>query len=739
MNRWRWIVLGPFILGVFAVLYFAVVFFQWENQQDKVLKKLVDYKTQLDIMRSPINAGEASSSVDIGGVAIPSRVYDRNGILIGEYYSERRELINLEKIPEWIPKTLIANEDRSFYQHHGLDYAAIVRAFFANIITFGYSQGGSTITQQLSKVLFTTQEKTIQRKIFEVFCSRAIENNYTKKEILEMYLNLIYFGHGNYGVESASRFYFNKSAAELDVGESAMMIGIIPSPNRYSPINNLKMAMERQELAMGSLVETGAITEKNKKSAIDLFKRNWGVKDVKGSYVSKIGDFPDMEYRNNPAPYFMDYIQQKLLKKFSNEEILKGGLRIYTTLDLKKQKAAASVMNLTIENQKKYYDSLIKYAAKKGNKNQMAELTLAKEKTNGALVSIEPGTGYILAMVGGFEFTSKNQFNRAVLAKRQIGSVMKPLVYYTAISQKQVSPATILDDTKLTIGKKTYDNYDYQYLGKITARRALQMSRNIPAIRVLQMAGIDELRTVISDSLDAPYSEIKERVPYELGVAIGTPVFTPMEIAQIYSTITNQGKRIAPRDILRIENAQGKILWEEDASIASVPVLDPVASYITVSMLQGVFESDGSAGWVEPLRKKDPNYLPYEVAGKTGTTSDWKDAWFVGIVSDEVTAIWLGNDMNTTLGRGRTGGSLCAPAWVNYIRAARRNDPPAPFLENWTLEDVTRENFCEDSGGVPRDETSCDKIIQNQVFFAGTEPRTYAPSREVPGEDLKLE
>lgn len=735
MNKWRWIILSPLILLFLFGLFFGIVFIQWKADQDQIMQKLVDYKTQLDFMRNPVPIEENSTSIDIAGVAIPTKIFDRHGKLIGEFYSERRTLINIEKIPEHVTKALISSEDRKFYHHHGVDHSAIFRAFVANIISLDYAQGGSTITQQLAKVLFTTREKTIRRKIFEVFCSQAIENNYTKKEILEMYLNLIYFGHGNYGIESASRYYFNKSASELSAGESSMLIGIIPSPNRYSPINHLDLAMVKTNAVMDAMVEMKYINKTEKQKNINILKRKWKIKKIEDKYTSSVGDFPDMEYRDNPAPFFLDHIRQKLLKRFSNDEILKGGLRVYTTLDLKHQRAARKIMGVTIEKQKKHYDYLIKAMKKKGNKEKAAEYLLAKKKTNGALISIEPATGYILAMVGGYEFSSKNQFNRVFLAKRQIGSVMKPLVYYTAISQKQITPASIVRDTPLKIGKKKYHNYDYKHLGKITARKALQMSRNIPAIRVLQMAGIDELRTTIADSLDYSYSTIKRRVPYELGVAIGTPVFTPYEIAQIYSTMVNHGNRIAPRDILRIENYQGKILYEEDQSVASVSVLDPVAAYITISMMQGVFESSGSAGWVESLRKKNPDYLPFDTAGKTGTTSDWKDAWFVGAVSDEVTAIWLGNDMNTTLGRGRTGGGICAPAWVSYIRSARQGSAPESFEKNWPLEDITRESFCEDSGGVPRNEDSCDRIVHDQIFFAGTEPRTFAPVKKSTSDD----
>lgn len=758
--------LGPLLFGLFAGSYFGIIFFRWQGQQDEVLGKLVTYKKQLDHLRRNLPIEEMPGEVNVGAVAIPSRVYDKNRKLIGEFYTERRSLITLDKLPVYVPKALIASEDREFYEHEGINYSAIMRAFFVNLLKLRFAQGGSTLTQQLAKVLFTNQEKTLSRKIFEYFCAREIEQHYTKEQILEMYLNLVYMGNGNYGIESASQFFFGKSAANITVAEAAMLIGLLPSPNGYSPVNRLDRSLQRQDIVLKVMVEEQYINERQKTAALKQFYDTWSVREnpaykkesastdeddkenddsesdnkkkkaVSGKYLSSIGDFPDRSYRINRAPFFLDHIRQLLLKKFSNDEITRGGLRVYTTLDYHRQKYARTQIKARIEDQKNHYEKIIKNLIKQGKLDQVQKLKEAYDKTNGVFITIEPASGYILTMVGGAEFSSKNQFNRALLAKRQVGSTMKPFVYYLALSKGLITAATKVADTPLKVGKHTFNNYDYKHLGEIPAREALRRSRNIPAVRLLQQVGIDDLRQLIADILDKPFHQISKQIPREIGIVLGTPSFTPLELAQMYATLVNRGIRVKPRDLLRVENADGKILWQDEGPEPETRVMKEDAAFLTLTLLQGVFEHMGTAGWVGRLRDKKEGYLNFDIAGKTGTTSDYKDVWFAGVTSDEVSVVWVGNDLNTTLGRGRAGGSVCAPAWINYIQAVRSDNPPAPFAEKFDTGNMTRQSYCRDQGCVPRDENSCKNIVKDQYFISGTEPGEFCAAGESESDPL---
>ncbi|MDH5718185.1 MAG: PBP1A family penicillin-binding protein [Spirochaetia bacterium] len=734
LKRLIWLV--PVFIVMILGLRFGIIYIKWNSQKETVLNKLIKYKQQLDRLRNPMPAEESGGDITLGAVAIPSRVYDINGKVIGEFFTERRTLLPLEKMPSFLPKALIASEDRKYYEHEGINYTAILRAFIANIFSFKFSQGGSTLTQQLAKILFTTQEKTLDRKIFEYFCAKEIEEHYTKDEILEMYLNLIFMGHSNYGFESAAGYFFSKSAANLTLGEAAILVGLLPNPTLFSPINDIKTALKRQSLVLSSMVKMSYINNNQKIQAEKRFKKIWKVKEKNGEYTSSIGDFPDRAFRINLAPHFLDYVMQSLLNIFDFDEVMKGGLQIYTTLDYKRQSIAQSALEKSVLRQKNYYSQLIKELKKKGKKKEADIFTEAQEKTNGAFIVIHPKSGYVLALIGGNEFSLKNQFNRAILAKRQVGSLIKPFVYYTAIKQQNITAASIIDDSPMKIGDIEYNNYDNKFLGQITVTEALKQSRNIPAIKVLQAAGIDEFREVISNALHLSYDDVSKNIPRELGVALGTSVFTPIEMAKLFSALVNDGISIEPRFILRVDDKNNKLLWEAEPP-KERKVFDSTASYIVISILQKIFENEGTASWVYDLREKNPDYINFEIAGKTGTTSDYKDAWFAGLTSDEVSIIWLGADNNITLGSGRSGGALCSPVWIEYIKNARSESAPIRFLENKKLEGITKENFCAETGGVPRAENLCPHFIKDQVFYEGTEPRYFCPLhkpvvREIP-------
>lgn len=714
-----------YLLLLFA--YFGVRIFlaynRWSDEEPAVLQKLTLYKQQLDRLRSGAIAEDTVASIEPGAVAIPSKVFDRYNKLVGEFYTERRSLLNYENFPPFVIEALIASEDRRFFEHHGIDYAGIMRAMLRNLLRFRFVQGGSTITQQLAKVLFTNQEKTLDRKLFEVFCARAIEERYSKKEILEMYFNLIYMGHGIYGFETAAQFYFNKSARNLTIAEAAALVGVIPNPKAYSPLTDLPRFLERQLSVMRSMIAIGKLSEEKLKNERRSFFQKWRIA-AKDSKQSGIGDFPDRMAGRNYAPFFLDYLRQKLAAQFSQDVLTRSGLRIYTTLDLGRQIAAQKAVKAAVELQKQHYEKLLAAARKKNNVAKIQEYEKALATTNAAFISIEPKTGYILTMVGGAEFSSQNQFNRALKAERQIGSTIKPLIYYLALKRQILTPASLIADEPL----QDFQNYDGKFLGQITVLDALKLSRNPPAIRVLQKLDIDDLRELFHEVLQMPYSELEKKIPRELGVALGTSSFTPLQLAQMYATMLNQGRRVEPRDLLRIEDSQGRQIWEAPEPAAQPQVMDAAAAYVTITMMQAVVDGGGTAHAAMKTLRNSAGHLAFEVAGKTGTTSKYVDAWFVGLVSDEATVMWVGNDVNTSLGAGRSGSGLCAPRYADYLRTTRYDNKPRPFAEVFEQDRIVRKSFCSKTGLLSRFPGACEDEVVDQAFIHGTEPTEYDPS-----------
>lgn len=726
VKKWlKWLTLAGFIFMAISAIYVTRAYVSWKSQREDILGKLFNYKKQLDQLRSNIPAEElGGSDITVGAVAIPSRVYDQNEKLIGEFYTERRTLINLDKLPGYIGQALIASEDRRFYEHHGIRYSSIFRAILKNIITFHYSQGGSTLTQQLAKVLFTNQEKTIDRKLFEFFCTLTIEERFTKNQILEMYLNLIYMGHGNFGIESASQFYFNKSSETLNLAEAALLVGLLPSPERYSPVNDLEKSLIRQRHVLNALMETKISTKTAANNSLAAFYSQWKVQKINNRMTSLVGLFPDRSYRINMAPFFLEEIRKNLLKSYTPNELMKGGLKIYTTLDFDRQRNAEIALRKAIALQKKTFENEKIKAQNSKNAAGVEYYKEALEKTNGAFITIDPKSGYILTMIGGSEFSSSNQFNRSTMAYRQVGSLLKPFIYYLAIDEKKLTPASIVKDEPVKVGKFDFHNYDGEYLKEITLYEALKKSRNTIAVKSLQLVGIKSFKNLLENLLD---DKLAERVPHEIGISLGTPGFTPIEVATMYSVLVNNGKSVKPVMLLRIEDAQGRPLWNNEESPAERQILNPDSAYVVVQMLGSIFEKDGTSGWVADYKKNNKSALNFEIAGKTGTTSDHKDAWFAGMTSDEVSVVWIGSDMNAPLGFDKSGGSICSPVWIEYINNTKKNSPPPPFRENFSLDKITHESFCLKSGGVPHSKDSCPNAIHNQTFLSGTEPDFFCP------------
>lgn len=561
--------------------------------------------------------------------AAVTRIYDGNDKLVRTTDSaEDRIPVHLSKIPLNLQHAFLAAEDIRFYDHFGLDFKGIARAFVTNI-TGGYMQGASTITQQLAKNAFLTQERTLSRKVHEAIIALQLEMKYTKSEILEMYLNQIYFGRGAYGVESASLTYFGKSVDKLNLAECAMLAGIPKSPNYYSPLNNPEVALKRQHIVLKQMQKYGFITESEEKAT----------EQVKLVYKSKLNI-------KGSSDYFYDYCLQTAIDMFGADKVFKGGLKIYTTLDPEMQKDAEEAIKI------------IPVTRKDVNGLQEPQM---------ALVSIDPKTGYIKAMIGG---RNTDKFNRSTLAVRQPGSAFKPFVYLAALD-KGASPATIIEDKPIDF-VKDWDpqNYEKTFSGKVSMRTALVHSINIPAIRMAHEVGPITVRDYAEKLGITTLVHGGRYSDSNLAMAIGglTNGVTPLDMAGAYSVLANQGMKNTPTAIRKVVDRNGKIIYQY--KIENEKVVNRKSVYLLVDMMKDVM-TRGTGGRAR---------IDRPCAGKTGTTDNYTDAWFVGFTPDLSTAVWIGNDDNKSLGY-ITGGSYPAMVWKRYMASALKNTPITDFIK----------------------------------------------------------
>ncbi|MGE5605476.1 MAG: transglycosylase domain-containing protein [Bacteroidota bacterium] len=572
-------------------------------------------------------------------IRMASSVYDREGRLVGNLYFYNRMWIGFERIPKHVKNAVVAIEDSRFYQHNGVDFKGMARAFLYNIIPGGGMQGGSTITQQLAKISLLTSERTMTRKVQDINYALQIEKVYTKDEILELYLNSIYLAHGNVGIEAAARYYFNKSAGQLSLAESALLAGLIQSPENYSPVKSLKKAKSRRDLVLRKMLEQKYVTKAQYNAAVAS-----PVKIVKRPTTASTG------------AYFLDYIKEYLIKKegFSEEQLRFGGYKIYTTLDISCQKEAEKVMAALPQ-------------------------TPSKTQPQGALVTIDPKTGAILAMVGGRNYAS-SQYNRAVRSYRQPGSAIKPFVYATALEQGYTA-ATIFEDKPLTITlpdgtEWKPENYDREYRGKMTLREALRDSVNSVAIQLLQEIGIQDVANQME--LMGITSLVKQGKFHDLNLAplsLGglTKGVTPLELALAYVPFANEGNYAQPFPVVKVADRHGNLLKEFKPVLK--PVLSPQTAYIITMLLKDVV--DRGTG----IRAKLPDR---PAAGKTGTTSDYTNAWFVGYTPEMLTVVWMGNDRQEQpmIYKGMNiGSSTTAQVWGAYMKGATQGLPVIDFTE----------------------------------------------------------
>lgn len=554
----------------------------------------------------------------------PTQITDINGGTLAVIRGEaNRKVVALRDISPYVRESILGIEDDRFYQHPGIRFDTLVRAALTNLQEGHTVQGGSTITQQLIKNLFLTPERSLDRKVAEAVLSLRLEQVFTKDAIFEMYLNQVYWGQSAYGIETASQTYFGKPSKKLDLAEGALLAGMLRAPEGYSPLRNPKRTIARQRLVLDRLRELGWITQAEYTKA----------RSEKLKFTGK-----DTTLVVTKAPYFSTYVVQELIHKYGRDAVLKGGLRVQTTLDMKMENIAEQTVA-----------------------NSMNELR-GRNASQMALVAMDPRTGYIKAMVGGVDF-KKSQFNRASQAHRQPGSTFKPFVYYTAFASGKFTPETTIDDEPITIHGYSPKNYDLGYSGTITLRQALVQSRNIPVVKIAYKLGMDQV------ILSARRAGITSDLDPVLATAIGASAVSPLELARGYSAFANGGFRVAPTAILQVTDQQGNILEQNLPQRERTLKVDAVR--MLNSLLKGVVS--GGTGTRAQLAGRP-------AAGKTGTTQDFRDAWFAGFVPQLTTVIWVGNDdFRKPLERSTAGGTYVAPIWKRFMDRALEGQPILPF------------------------------------------------------------
>lgn len=570
---------------------------------------------------------------DLADVRPPasSQIYDINGNELANIHAEENRVpVSIRQIPKDLQNAFVAVEDNRFYDHIGVDPKGILRAVVSNITSKEVAEGGSTITQQLAKNAYLTQERTMKRKIQEVFLALRLEQQYTKQEILELYLNQIYFGQGAYGVQAAAKTYFGKDVSELDTNECAVLAGIPKSPNYYSPLNSMEAAQKRKATVLDQMVKYGymnAMTANSlKKEPLKLAK-------------------PHADDNSNTPKYFVNYVIQELINKYGADAVYKDGLKIYTTIDMDMQRAAEEAM--------------------KNLPNSSTDAN-GNKQPQGALVAIDPATGYIKAMVGG---RGTDQFNRATMAERQPGSAFKPFVFAAAL-ESDYSPSSMIDDKPLKIGDWSPQNYNRTFNGMVSLRYTAEQSLNVPTVKLAQEIGLDKViyyaKEMGISSLVMDGSSAHNDKNFAITLGGLTRGVTPLELTSAYGTFANSGVHVAPVAIIKVLDRNGKIM--EEARPETKQVMKRSSAEELTSMLMGVVQR--GTGTRANIGRP--------AAGKTGTTSDYLDAWFVGYVPDLVCGVWVGCDDNASLG-GMTGGATPAVIWKAFMSKALNGTPVKQF------------------------------------------------------------
>ena len=625
-----------------------------------------------------------------------SKVYAADGRFIAEVGLERRTLVKISEIPKVVKDAFVLTEDKRFYQHAGIDWVRVPGAALRNLRAGSWEQGFSTITMQLARNVFPeriSREKNLVRKVKEAKVARQIEERYSKDKILELYLNQINLGNGAYGVETASQRYFGKSVHDLNLAEAAMLAALPKAPARYNPRRFPERAIQRRN------------------TVIELMRRNGAISDADASlakaYPLQLGSKTES---GEVAPYFVEWVRQQLDEKFG-ARLYEQGLKVYTTLDLDMQSAAERALEnqlRAIEGGKfgkfphRTYEQL---AARTANGDESAAPN--SPYLQGAFLAMDPRDGSVRALVGGRQFDD-SKFNRMTQALRQPGSTFKPIVYSAAIENGR-TPATIIDDAPITLPQVAGDqwtpqNYDGKFEGPIPLRRALYMSRNLPAIRTGMELGeqtvIDMAKRFCITSTIPPYPSS----------AIGSADVFPIEMISAYSAFANLGVRTAANAIRRVENQNGEVLWEPQPVRAQV--MSAPEAWLMVSMMKDVVQRGTAAGSVGSRF-----FVPS--GGKTGTTNDGADVWYIGYTADLVAGVWMGFDRPQKIKGNAQGGELAAPAYTSFMTEVYRRRPAPP---DWPRpEGITTREIDRTTGELANPYCPPDSVV-TEYFIAGTEP-----------------
>jgi len=713
---------------------------------------------------------------------IVSQVFGDDGSLVGEFYLERRIVVPVNRMPRKLIQAFVAAEDANFYSHGGIDYFGIIRAALKNILSMRKKEGASTITQQVTKSMLLTSEKKFSRKIKEAILAKRMEEKLTKDEILYLYLNQIYLGGGAYGVQAAAETYFGKDVDQLNLAEMAMLAGLPKAPNAYSPIKHFEKARERQAYVLERMVKEGYVTQ----AEADHAKN------------SPISIHPMKKVNNDQSAYFLECLRIQLEQQYGEDQLYKGGLKIYTTMNAGMQRAAyESVRNgLKVVDKRQGFrgpekylmqedvddfcnkveegidsavlktgetyqgvvvavnpskgEAIVRVGDRKGilsRKNMswagrlamtnsygkpekggkilalgsVIEVTVVSPEINkegaqfaldqipevqAALVAIDPRTGGVKAMIGGYSF-KKSQFNRAMQSKRNAGSAFKPIIYAAALD-KGLTPATVINDSEVEYpdgagGTWKPKNYDGIFRGPVTMREALTNSINIVSVKIMEQIGA---------SYAADYAKklgFTSQIPANLALALGAASVSPVELTSAYAVFANKGVSLPTSFITKVTDNDGVVL-QQASNPVPIPVISPETSYVITNLMQSVVSSGTG---------HRASIIGRPVAGKTGTTNGSKDAWFVGYVPQLVAGVWVGYDLERSLGAGGSGGQAAAPIWAEFMQKSVSGLPVEDFD---APENVSFVLINPRTGKLAREGASGAVM---ECFIKGTEPTLY--------------
>ncbi|MBI2026340.1 MAG: PBP1A family penicillin-binding protein [Deltaproteobacteria bacterium] len=601
--------------------------------------------------------------------------------LLYDKEAENRKLVKLEEVPPELLNAIISIEDERYFEHKGVDPHGILRAFITNIKRGKMAQGGSTLTQQLVKNFFLTSQKTFRRKVTEAIMAFMIESRYSKDEILETYVNEVYFGNFKsvaiHGVGQASLTYFSKDLNNLSLGEVAVLAGMIQAPNRYSPVTHPKLSLQRRNTVLQKMFELGKISKSQFVAALR-------------ETIHARPSFLDI---SRDAPYFVDLVRHEMLESYSAEKLIGEGYHVFTTLDLTLQRESQKLLQNHLDGLEKYYEHL------QQNK---------EKKLQASLICLETHSGFIQTLIGGRAY-AESQFNRIYQSKRQVGSLFKPFVFATALEENptQWTLSTKLSDSPLTLhyDKQTWspENYDKLYRGDIRIRDVLENSINVPTARLAWDIGINKIIKT-TQALG-----IKTKLPQVPSLALGAVELSPLEITLAYATLANQGFRTDPVAIKTVIRADGKILQRRHGELQRA--LSTETSYLITSLLQGVI-SRGTAQYAHKI-------FDWPAAGKTGTTSDFMDAWFAGYTPQFVSTVWVGYDEETSV--GLSGAAAALPLWAQFMKMAHNGLIIRDFQRPSTIVTATID---PETGYLATPQ--CPKSFE-EYYRRGTEPSESCP------------